>query len=141
MDPFVGKWTITGWMPDTGDIVPQGIPEDGFMVNGPLDIMRELTLTSDFYRLEWLNQSSEPCFASGLQLAVEDPPMLSSLNTPGLLVSFAGREVDCNLTLILEPTDSSKWVGTISLAGPTPAGRTGPETGSGTITATANAGG
>ena len=138
MDPFVGKWKISSWEPDTNDIVPQGIPENGFLVNGPLDIMRDLTLTSDSYNLEWLNENSQPCSASGLQLAGEDPPMLSSLNGSGIIASFAGNEIDCNLTLGLDPNDSSKLTGVISLVGPVPEGRTTPDVGSGTFTATAN---
>ena len=140
MDLFVGDWIINEWRPDTDHVVPQGIPENGFLVNGPLKIMRELTLTSDFYRLEWLNQSSQPCSASGLQFAGQDPAILSSVTGPGILASFGGREFDCTLTLTLHPDDSSKLTGTIFLVGQIITDPTGPDVGSGTFTATANGG-
>jgi hypothetical protein len=138
MDLFVGTWKVIDWRPDTEDIVPEGIPGDGFMVSGPLNIMRELTLTSDFYRVEWLTLNSHPCSASGLQLTGENPPTISSANVLGIVVNFGERELFCNLTLALDPTDPSKVNGTISLAGVI--GTDTPDTGSGTFTATASPG-
>jgi hypothetical protein len=136
MDLFVGKWKITSWSPDTEDIVPRSIPVDGFMLNGPLNIMRELTLAADFYRLEWLTKGSQLCFASGLQFSGQDVKELTSIDKLGIVASFAGRELYCELTLQLDPNNPSNLNGTIRLAGNM--GVIAPEVGSGTFTATAH---
>ena len=141
--PFVefAGWKIGEWNPDLQDEVTEGIPVNCFQTQGTMLIGLESTPTSFSYTLQWLNQSGEPCSVSGLQ---PDPTNLeaSLLAGENLTVHFGAREVVCDLELSLVLIESQKILsGSIKKAEPPIQKKFGPETGSGTFTATANGGG
>lgn len=135
--PFVGAWTIDSWTPDDM-AVAEGIPRNGFQVSGPLDISLTSILGADTFLLQWQNQDGQPCSVTGLE---PDPLLPTKLLGRNLPVDFAGTEVRCDLTLTLtKTTDPKELSGVISVPETPVSGKLGPDTGSGTFTATANGG-
>ncbi len=132
MDPFVGEWKIRTWQPDDR-IVQEGIPDNGFLVNGILTITQPDPSVNSF-SLRWPSQNEETSFVSDLQRLPQGPDSPPRLQGTDLSVNFSGRKVPCDLTLTLE----SELIGSISFA---ESFGGAPDTGSGTFTATANGGG
>jgi len=133
MDPFVGDWNIDTWTPNER-IEFEGIPEDGFLVQGTLTITQPVPEVN-LFNAQWLNQVNSLVTVSGLERVPETPDFPPFLQGLGVLVNFAGRGVVCNLTLAL--TTESTLDGSISL---TENFGGAPDTGSGTFTAQASSG-
>ncbi len=139
--PFIVSdgWKIDHWTPDA-DVLPDGIPSDGFQQGGPLDITFEMILGAGSFSLEWLNQRGQRCSVSGLQSNEEQ----TELQGRNLSAQFGDRSVPCDVTVTLtQATHPKKLRCTITLPRiPTKGVEVdGPDTGGGTFTATANAGG
>ncbi|HEY0513035.1 MAG TPA: hypothetical protein VGH73_14085 [Thermoanaerobaculia bacterium] len=136
-NPFIKPygWTINNWTP-VGPTILFGIPDNCMQQWGPMLIGIEPPTsppTMDLYSLRWLNQNGEICSAWKLEF---DTAGGLSLNGNGVTVNFGGLERRCFLTLTL--TDANTLSGTISID--LSSEPLGPEVGSGTFGATANAG-
>lgn len=134
--PFVGEWIIETWKADES-IVAGGIPRDAFQGNSLLTITQPDSGVNSF-SLQWFDQSQASVSASDLH---SDPSFPSpALVGENVRVSFPTGDVRCDITLQLRDQDQN-LDGRISVASSGGnADKEGPETGSGTFTATANGG-
>ena len=139
--PFVvpAGWTITSWHFDD-QVVPEGIPHNAFPVPGTLQITHQPTF--DSYNLTWSTGGGQAASAPGLHTDPLLDPSATKLEGQNLVVTFGTQEVECTLTLTLDLplTNPKTLTGTIFVVNPDVRGDVGPETGSGTFTATANPG-
>jgi hypothetical protein len=139
MDPssFVGLWTINDWSPNI-DAVPEGIPSGAFQVPGLLVISRNSEEIPEAFSLHWLTQDGD--FSTASSLHNNQEALIPTLIRENFVVSFGTTTRECDMVLSLDDQGLNGFIGlagTIAAKGPE---RAGPDAGSGTFTATANAG-